>query len=184
MALFGKSVGQKIISGDRQLVAVMKHLRTTAARRVTTAGAAPAAKELAARVKATVPSRFKGARKAIGWRRLKVKEHAGGGAKIGGRVGSASKASAKSRKRANRKGVGIGAQNIPWFFEDAKHKKRYRGKRNGPRAFTGTMLKHTRGIPSVAKIAAQHRGQMASLFATAARKQLKAEIKKGKAFAK
>lgn len=172
-----------LVQGDKKLNRILKQMRTTAARRVTTAGAAEAGKQLAKDVKATIPSRFKGARKAIGWRRLKVKEAEGGGAKIGGRVGRSSRASAKSRKRANRKGVGIGGQDIHWFFEGVQHRRRYRGKRRGPRAFTGVMLSKSRGIPSVDETAKRNRSSLLGKFTLGARKQLGKEIKKGKAFA-
>jgi hypothetical protein len=159
-------------------------LRTTAARRVTTTGAAEVAKVLTKKIKAQVPSRFKGARKAIGWRRLTAKESPGGGAKIGARVGRSSKASAKSRNRENRKGVGISAQNIHWLFNDAKHEPRFTGKRKGPERYTGIMLSHTNGIPSVSSVASKHLGEMLSLFRAGAYKQLNKEITKGKAFAR
>lgn len=176
------AIGAKLIQGDKELKSLLKHMRTTSARRVTTAGAAESGKQLAKMVKATIPARFKGARKAIGWRRLKVKEAAGGGAKIGGRVGRSSRASSASRKRDNRKGVGIGANNIHWFIQDAKHRKRYTGKKRGVRRYTGVMLSHTAGIPSVSKTANRNSGVLRAAFTQAARKQLNKEIAKGKAF--
>lgn len=179
----GMRVGSNIVSGDKQISRILKQMRTTAARRVTTAGAAEAAKQLAKKVKATIPSRFKGARKAVGWRRLKVREAEGGGAKIGGRVGRSSRASARARNRENRKGVGISATNIHWFFEGVDHRPRYTGKRKGPRRYTGVMLSKTRGIPSVAATANKSIGELIALFRKGAQKQLAKEIAKGKAFA-
>jgi len=174
------AVGAAIIQGDKELQRIMKRMRTTSARRTMTTGAAEAAKQLAKNVKATVPSRFKGARKAIGWRRLKVKEAEGGGAKIGGRVGRSSRANAKSRKRENRKGVGIGAQNIHWFIDGATHRPR---RTKETRKYTGVMLSKTSGIPSVDETAKRSLGQLKAQFAMGARKQLAKEIAKGKAFA-
>lgn len=180
------SVGRNIIEGDAELQRIFGYLRQTAARRITTTGAAEAAKQLAKNVKASVPSRFKGARRAIGWRRLKVKEAPEGGAKIGGRVGRSSRAYVGKRaaKRAsNRKGVGIGAQNIHWLFQDVEHNPRWTGKRRGPVRYTGVMLSRTNGIPSVSVTAQKSIGELKALFAQGARKQLTKEIAKGKAFA-
>jgi len=178
------AVGAAIIQGDKELQRIMKRMRTTSARRTMTAGAGKAAQLLAKKVKATIPTRFKGAKQAIGWRRLKVKEEPGGGAKIGGRVGRASKASigkrAEKRKNKNRKGVGIGAQNIQWFFDDVTHRPR---RTKTTRKYTGVMLSKSRGIPSVDETANRNLGALKAEFRNEARKRLKIEIKEGKAFA-
>jgi hypothetical protein len=172
-----------VVTGDKQLMKIMKRMRHTSARRVMSAGAAEAGKQLAKDVKAEIPSRYKTTRKQMGWRRLKVREAPGGGAKIGARVGRGSKA---RKDRAGLKGVGMQAQ---WALLGTGElyrgsgkgtgQTRQTGKRGGPIRRTGSTAAVA---PPVHIIAARNRFTLRSKYAEGARKQLGKEIKKGKAF--
>ena len=167
------------ISGDAELMKIMKGMRRTSHRRVNTAGAFNAGKALKKIVKAAIPSRMKDARKAVGCRRLKAKEAPDGGAKIGAGVGRTTKKRMKelNKIRDGKKGVGIGPNNIHWIIEGTD--ERETGKKGGPKRDTGAMPPET---PPVHVLAVRNRGILSSLFAFGARKQLVKEIKKRKAF--
>ena len=164
------------VTGDAEIIRNLRKMRKTSARRVMTAGAAEAAKKLAKLVKAEVPARYKSVRKSIGWRRMKVKDAPGGGAKAGARVGRASKNNGAGRAEG-RPGVGIGAANIHWWFYGTKG--RITGDKGGPERYTGAMDPQS---PSPDKVAARKAGTLKLQFTLGARKQFKKEVAKGKAF--
>ena len=165
------------VIGDEQILRQLKQLRTTAARRIMTDGAAEAAKKIAKYVKAEIPAKHKTIRKAVGWRRLKAKEAPEGGAKAGARVGRASRAQARG-PTAGRKGVGIGARNLHWWIQGTTERRT--GKRGGPVRSTGAMPAK---VGSVSKIVMTHRGELRNLYRQGATKRFNKEVAKGKAFA-
>jgi len=167
------------VLGDKQLQKTLKRMRETSARRVATAGSAEAAKVLTKAVKSKVPSRYKSIRKAIAWRRLKKREAVDGGAKIGAAVARGSKAYARG-KSSSQKGIGIGANNIQWWFLGShKTPNRHTGKSGGAVIFTGKMPAQMAPVQSIAN---SKRGQMGQAFVRGATKRLEKEIQKGKAF--
>ena len=168
--------GSKAITGDKKLQKILKRMRTTAARRTMTAGAAEACKQLSKMIKSEVPSRYKTVRKAIAWRRLKVREAPDGGAKVGGRVGRGSKAYARGAQ-PGRRGVGIGARNIHWFIKGTQ--RRVTGESGGVIRRTGAMPPQ---IAPVKVIAMRNRSRLRAVYVEGARRQLKKEVAKGKAF--
>lgn len=176
----GGGGGGSIIEGDRELLKTLKKMRTTAARRVMSAGAAKAAQVLAKAAKAEVPSRFKGAKKGIGWKKLKVGEAPDGGAKIGSKVGRTGKVAAKdnarlrSKGRGGKPGVGIGASNTHWLFLGTKDRRTKNPKRN-----TGRFWAYARPMQ---KIAASNRSGMFAAFKKGAWDQFAIEVKENKAF--
>ena len=168
--------------GDKEILAIMAKMRTTAARRMMSAGAFRAANVLLKAAKKDIPSKNKSARKALGRRRLKVKESPGGGAKVGGRVAKSSKA--KSRGPSTKvKGVGIGAQNIHWAYVGtgvfSGKGERATGKRGGPIRNTGSSRPWTRPMYVLAR---RNSAFLKTEFGAGARKQLEKEVRKGKAF--
>lgn len=164
------------ITGDKELMRLLKRMRQTSARRTMTAGAAKASQKLAKITKAEIPSRMKNARKGVGWRRLKAREAPGGGAKIGAGVSRTTKKRNKESNpiRAGRKGVGIGPANIHWLIEGTDERETKQPKRD-----TGAMPPE---VPPLRVLAVRNRGLLTSLFASGSRKQLVKEIRKGKAF--
>jgi len=174
------------ISGDGQTIKIIRQMRTTRGRRAMSAGAFAATGPLMKAAKAAIPSRYKKARKGIGRRRLKVKEAKGGGAKVGAKVGRASKFNRAGRE-AGRKGVGIGARNIHWLLAGtgALHQPdpnpaRVTGKKGGPVRHTGSTAPV---MPPMWALALQNKTQMNAEFKKAAWKDIQASIEQGKAFA-
>lgn|GEM_PF-5795784 len=168
--------------GDKEILAIMEKMRTTSGRRTMSAGAFRAANVLLKAAKKAIPSNNKAARKALGRRRLKVKEAPGGGAKVGGRVGPGSKA--KSRGPSSGvKGVGIGAQNIHWAYVGtgafSGRSERETGKKGGPVRNTGSSRPWT---PPMYVLARRNSAFLKAEFGAGARKQLEKEVRKGKAF--
>jgi hypothetical protein len=90
------------------------------------------------KVKGAIPGRYRGVRKAIKWRQMKLKFNRGQPSiKIGAGVGKARKGDATTQKndRSGRPGVGFDARNIHWWFLGTKQRttgtkrKRIGGKR-------------------------------------------------------
>lgn len=169
-----------IIQGDKKLLRTLKKMRTTAARRVMTAGAAKAAQVLAKAVKAEVPTRMKEAKKGIGWKRLKKSDAPDGGAKIGSKVGRTGKRAAKDNLRLRKKGrngktgVGMGAANVHWILLGTKNRKS-----KNPRRSTGSTPPYMRPVNA---IAASKKSGMFSAFRKGAWGRFEKEVKAGKAF--
>ena len=169
-----------IIEGDKKLLKTLKKMRTTAARRVMSAGASKAAQVLANAAKAEVTSKFKGAKKGIGHKKLKVSEAPDGGAKVGSKVGRSGKVAAKDNARLRKKGrggkpgVGIGPANTHWLFLGSKDRRTKNPKRN-----TGRFSAYARPMQ---KIAASNRSGMLAAFKKGAWDLFKDELKAGKAF--
>ena len=169
-----------IIEGDRELLRTLKNMRETAARRVISRGAAKAAQVMAKAAKTEIPSKFKGAKKGIGWKNLKKSDAPDGGAKIGSKVGRTGKkakadsARLRSKGRNGKKGVGIGSANTHWLFLGAKDRKTKKPRRN-----TGRFWAYARPMQDIAN---SNRSAMLAAFKEGAWKQFRVEVKKGKAF--
>ena len=176
----GKAPSGSIIEGDRKLLRTLKNMRATASRRVMSAGAAKAAQVLAKAAKAEIPSHMKGAKKGIGWKKLKKSDAPDGGAKIGSKVGRTGKkakadnARLRGKGRGGKPGVGIGPSNTHWLFLGTKDRK----TKNPPRP-TGRFWPYARKMQD---IAGSNRGAMFSAFKEGAWKQFQKEVKAGKAF--
>ena len=177
------TIGSTII-GDEQLAAVMRHMTDTASRKVMAAGSAKAAQFIAKRIKASIPSSHKGARRGIGWRRLKKSEARDGGAKAGVKVGKPSKAKIKERP-PSQKGKGFGAQNAHWVFYGVGPKSiksgqpRVTGKKGGPVRHTGG---HKPFAPPARETAKRNKSAAMAIYKQAAAQALSNEVRKGKAF--
>ena len=105
------------ITGDKELQKALSELKISAAKRAVQKGLSKAAMEGRKIVKASVPSRYKTVRKAIGWRALKRKDNNNEpGSKVGAGVGKRSKKKTSSKDRTGRAGVGIDVNNIHWWF--------------------------------------------------------------------
>ncbi len=191
MGVKGGASSRNIISGDRQLIWVLRYVRGTAVWRITTAGAKEAAKVGAKAMKAEVPSKYKNAKRGIGWRALRKKESPDGGAKVGAKVGRTAKrakqeeASLKKKGgRSGKKGVGISGANIHWIIGGVGTKalkpkpERETGERGGPKRRTGSVAPD---MDSAEKILSRVSGLMFSKFKEGARARLTKEISKGKA---
>lgn len=169
-----------IVQGDKKLVRTLKAMRTTAARRVMSDGAAKAAKVLAKAAKAEVPSRFKGAKKGLGWKKLKVKDAPDGGAKVGSKVGRTGKkakadnARLRAKGRGGKKGVGFGSSNVHWLLLGTKQRMTKTTRRN-----TGRFPAQMRPMMAIAQ---SNRSQMFSAFKKGAWARFQKEVKARKAF--
>ena len=103
------------------------------------------------RIKAAIPGRYRGVRKAMKWRQKKLRYNKGQPSiKIGAGVGKAKaqgEATTQKNNREGRPGVGFGPQNIHWWFLGTR--KRFTGtkrKRAGRRKklFGGTATRYIR----------------------------------------
>ena len=121
------------ITGDAGLMRALKTLKDSAAKRAMQRGLNKGAQEGRKAVKASVPSRYKEIRKAIGWRAIKRSKNKNEpGAKIGAAVGKRGKSSKTSAKiRTGRKGVGISKKNIHWWFLGTQQRTTKAGKQTG-----------------------------------------------------
>jgi len=164
--------------GEEQVLAVMKDMRETRARAAMTAGAFPAAKRITKKVKADIPSKNKDVRKAIGHRRLKVKEAPGGGAKVGARVAKGSRAQSANKSG---KGVGIGARNVHWFLDGTND--RFQPTRSGGKRYVGAMWGKTQKptVPMYVYVR-RNRAELMRLFKVGAWKSIQKSVEQGKAF--
>lgn len=145
---------------SRNLENLSKGMRTKQITKAVSASAKAAVKL----IKGEIPSRYKGARQSIGWRRPKRKHNAGQiTAKVGVGVGKATEAKAKritktheKHKVGGKKGVGISSANAHWFFLGTDHRwtgtKRVRsGRQTVGRVDTGGLKKYTGKMPKKIK---------------------------------
>lgn len=159
------------LTGYRSLDRKLKRMRKTAAGRAVSAGLRKAGQDLAKKVKAEIPSRFKEARKGVGWRKVKRKVEV----KVGARVGK--RKNIKQKDRTGRKGVGLSAANLHWLLLGTK--QRYTGRKGGPRRFTGRMAAQ---VKPVSVIAQKNSSTMRRLIKENTWKQIQKEVAKGKAY--
>lgn len=118
------------ITGDKKLMRALNTLKTSAANRAMARGIRKGAQHGAKAVKASIPSRYKNARKSTGWRSLKRSRNNGmPGAKVGAAVGR--QREKKKAKRSSRGGVGISTRNIHWLFLGTKVRATKDGRRRG-----------------------------------------------------
>ena len=161
-----------VVTGDKKLDKLLRRMRGTAARQATNLGMKKATQQLAKDIKSTIPSRYKGVRKAVGWRNMKVREAPSGGAKVGAAVGKKENKTTQ-KDRTGRKGVGIDARNIHWWFMGTRQRKTKTGRR------TGSMS--PQGEP-ISVLASRKNSQTMGILRTWVWTGIKKEIAKGKAF--
>ena len=103
------------------------------------------------RIKAAIPGRYRGVRKAMKWRQKKLRYNKGQPSiKIGAGVGKAKaqgEATTQKNNREGRPGVGFGPQNIHWWFLGTRRRftgtKRKRAGRK-KKLFGGTATRYIR----------------------------------------
>jgi hypothetical protein len=165
------------VSGIAELENVFKVLRKGVANRIARPGLAKAGRLAVKKIKAEIPSRFKGARKGIKSRSIKTKRNNGvAGVKIGVHVGqkNQNRGDAASNRKG-KKGVGISMRNAHWIFAgtDSRwtgtkrvggHKRGRKNKRiytGGVVRFTGRMKPQMHGVTS---IVARSKSEMVALI--------------------
>jgi len=117
------------VSGIAELENVFEVLRKGVANRIARPGLAKAGRLAVKKIKAEIPSRYKGVRKSIKSRSLKTKYNAGvAGVKVGAGV---SRKRGEKSEQSGKKGVGIGARNVHWWFLGTKQRRTKDGKRTG-----------------------------------------------------
>lgn len=130
------------VTGVAELDKVFRELKKGLANKIARPGLYKAGRLAAKKVKASIPSRYKGVRKAIKSRSVKTKYNGGfAGVKIG--AGVSRKRSAEKESRKGRKGVGIGARNVHWWFIGTGERRTKSGRR------TGRMPKQAVGVSEV-----------------------------------
>lgn len=107
------------IKGEKELIAKLEMLHKSSAYRAAKAGSSKAMQVAAKAIKRAVPSKYKDARRGIGWKAAKGKRGITKGvfsarAGVGVGIKKAKINAAKKKDRTNRKGVGIGAANFQW----------------------------------------------------------------------
>lgn len=141
------------VSGIAELENVFKELRKGVANRIARPGLAKAGRLAVKKIKAEIPSRYKGVRKAIKSRSIKTKFNSGvAGVKVGAGV---SRKRGEKQTRSSDKGVGIGARNVHWWFLGTKERQTKSGKR------TGRMPVMTNGVTDIVNSA---RSEMVALI--------------------
>jgi len=180
------------IEGAYSLLKNLQTLNDKAIKAVASAGLRKEAQETAKVVKADIPSRYKDARKAIGWRFSKGKKawtghiFAKAGTGVGFRKGTKRRAAAFATKDRNgRKGVGIGVPNIHWFYTGTDHRftgtkrKGKHKKGNKTRVFTGGAVRYTGKMrpifTPVAASAAKNRSRLKAAFYQGAKRKFDTE---------
>lgn len=130
------------VSGVAELDKVFRELKKGLANKIARPGLNKAGRLAAKKVKASIPSRYKGVRKSIKSRSVKTKYNGGfAGVKIG--AGVSRKRNAEKESRKGRKGVGIGARNVHWWFIGTGERRTKSGRR------TGRMPKQAVGVSEV-----------------------------------
>ena len=134
------------VSGFAELDRVFRELSKGMANRIARPALGKAGRLAVKKVKATIPSRYKEIRKSIKSRSIKTKYNGGfAGNKVGAGV-SRKRQATTSKKRDGRKGVGIDARNVHWWFlgtderQTGTKRKRVGGKR-GKRGWRGTLAR-------------------------------------------
>jgi hypothetical protein len=129
------------VTGVAELDKVFRELSKGIANRIARPGLAKAGRLAVKKVKASIPSRYKTVRKAIKSRSVKTKFNGG---VVGVKVGAGVARKRESDKdRSGKKGVGIGARNVHWWFVGTGERRTRAGKR------TGRMPKQAVGVSDV-----------------------------------
>jgi hypothetical protein len=129
------------VTGVAELDKVFRELSKGMANRIARPGLAKAGRLAVKKVKASIPSRYKTVRKAIKSRSVKTKFNGGvAGVKVGAGV---ARKRESDKDRSGKKGVGIGARNVHWWFVGTGQRRTRAGKR------TGRMPKQAVGVSDV-----------------------------------
>jgi hypothetical protein len=129
------------VSGVAELDKLFRELSKGVANKIARPGLVKAGRVAAKKVKASIPSRFKTIRKAIRSRSVKTKFNGGvAGVKVGAGV---ARKKEQDKGRSGKKGVGIGARNVHWWFVGTGERKTKSGKS------TGLMPKQAIGVSDV-----------------------------------
>ena len=130
------------VTGVAELDKVFRELKKGLANKIVRPGLNKAGRLAAKKIKATIPSRHKGIRKAIKSRPVKTKYNGGfAGVKVG--AGVSRKKETEKQSRNGREGVGIGARNVHWWFIGTAERRTKSGRR------TGRMPKQAVGVSEV-----------------------------------
>ena len=132
------------IYGDKKLDRKLKELKTKAADRIAFAGVRKSVQVLAKFIKKDVPSRFKNARKGVGWRATKGRKaskyrkndvapqsKAGVGVGVNAKKRGALKKDLAKTKRTGKPGVGIGYNNFHWWVIGTNNRVTRTGRSTG-----------------------------------------------------
>lgn len=168
------------VTGATELTRLYQELSKGVANRIARPALMKAGRVAVKRVKATIPSRMKDARRIISLKSIKTKTNGGvAGVKVGAAVGMSKTKQKESKTRPQgKKGVGISGANIHWFFmgtasrETGWKTKRRRLKtggsvvvsrirNNNPIRFTGWM---ERQIDPVSKTVAAAGSEIAQIM--------------------
>jgi len=170
-----------VLDGEKALMRALKYLEEKASKNIAFKGTRKQVQALAKQMKQDIPSRFKNARKGIGWRATKGRAASkrnnkrAAVAKAGVKVGI-KKARIKSlgeqhkASRGDAPGVGIGAANFQWWI------RRTRSRRTNAGKYTGQMGGYMPGFAG--KSAKRAAGKMHIAGLREYRKQLLIEAKK------
>lgn len=130
------------VSGFEDLDRVFRELSKGMANRIARLALGKAGRFAVKKIKASIPSRYKGIRKSIKSRSIKTKYNGGfAGNKVG--AGVSRKKETTKKSRSGRKGVGIGARNVHWWFFGTAERRTRAGKR------TGRLPKQAVGVSNV-----------------------------------
>jgi hypothetical protein len=134
----------KSIYGDKRLDRKLKSLEKKAADRIAHAGVRKSVQVIAKAIKKEVPSRFKNARKGIGWKATKghkaskyrkntVKPQSKAGVGVGMKKAKRKQLLGEFRRSRTypQKGVGIGAGNFHWWVIGTNDRTTRRGTTTG-----------------------------------------------------
>jgi len=165
-----------VVTGVRELDMLFNNLSKGMANRIARPGLAKAGRLTAKKVKAAIPSRFKGARSGIKSKSIKTKRNAGfAAAKVGFNVGQKKTKREDQKPQGKRKGVGVGTANAFWFAAGTDRRwtgtKRAGGHRKGRknrRVLTGGVVRYTGRMlaqfPGVSDIARQSKQEIDALL--------------------
>jgi hypothetical protein len=155
------------VAGLSDLENVFKQLQKGVANRIARPGLAKAGRLAVKKIKAAIPSRYKGVRKAIKSRSIKTKFNSGvAGVKVGAGV---SRKRGEKSERSGKKGVGIGARNVHWWFLGTKERRTKNGRR------TGRMPVMTTGVTEILNSA---RGEMVDIIRKGIQQGIDKEVAK------
>lgn len=119
-----------VVRGMKALTAKIKRIEKAVKKHISVPIMRAAGKETARVIKSRMASRYKDARKSIGWRMKKVSENPKNivSAKAGAGVGFRGKRrrtflASQAKRRQGRKGVGTSPQNIHWWFLGTKDRR-------------------------------------------------------------
>ena len=173
------------VYGDKQLDRKLKSLKEKTAKRIAHAGVRKGVQTLAKFIKKDVPSRFKNARKGVGWKATKGRKaskyrlkNVAAQAKAGVGVGVKARrrkilkaADVKAGPRTG-KGIGIGWGNFHWWVLGTKNRTTRGGKS------TGSTKEQMPGF--AAKAAAKSKSAVKTAMAKEVARQLVKDVKNAK----